>query len=195
MQWFSELFPGNVSRSLNVRKVTALPFFFLLGILLVFFVYPVSAGELDELLDKRTSVIWIEGQQLGDMVIGARAQIAFIYIDRKIHDSIKGNTDAPKWLSWHSQHFHEARKNRKALFIGRIKTVKRWNFDLSSIQLGDYVPAEEDIVTRKAFRPDGELPPDTAASFALMVPRKILSGKDELVITCGDYSATWKIVR
>lgn len=195
MQWFIKHFPCKVSWSTKDRQRVVLSFLFLLCFFFVSFVPEVSAGELDELLDKRTSVIWIEGQQLGDMVLGARAQIAFIYIDRRIHDRIKGDQNAPKWLSWHSQHFHEARKNRKVLFIGRIKTVKHWDFDLSSIKLGDYVPAEEDVLTRKAFRPDGELAPDTMASFALMVPRKILSGKDELLISCEDYSTLWKIIK
>lgn len=195
MQWFSKQFPCHVSRYMKNKKVVVSSYVLLLGILLLSFVPHVCAGELDELLEKRSSVIWIEGQQLGNMVIGARAQMAFIYIDRKLHDRIKGDPDAPKWLSWHSQHFHEARKNRKVLFIVRLKTAKHWNFDLSSIKLGDYVPTEEDVITRKDFRPDGELPPDTVASFALMVPQNILSRKDELLISCGDYSVIWKIVR
>lgn len=157
---------------------------------------PVAEGaELQELLDERTTVVWIEGQQLGDMIIGSRAQVAFIFVDGKLMRAAGTSPEAPQWLTWNVQHFSEANDRGKALFIIRFKTFKPWDFDISLFLIGEYVPKEEDVITRKAFRPRNNIPSDTSGTFALMVPREIIGRGKKLEVGCSGFSAVLKVPR
>lgn len=168
----------------------------LLGVLLVFpFANHSEASSLKELIDERTVNLWVEGQQLGDMVIGARAQLVFIYIDSKLMNKIKGDPDVPQWLSWHSQHYSDARKQKKGLFIVRFKTIKPWDFIPEMLSVAGYTIHANDIITRKAFRPEGAIPSDVTGSFAIMVPLSVLKKDVELSFTCDGFSQLWTVPR
>ncbi len=155
----------------------------------------VEASSFQELLDERSVSIWIEGQPLGDMMIGARAQLVFVYVDRKILDKGRENPDVPQWFSWNSQYYDKALKKKKGIFIVRFKTFRSWSFNPEMLSVEDYTLQQEDVITRKAFRLEGELPSDAIGSFAIMVPLDTLKKGHELLLSCGEFSRTWKVPR
>ncbi len=155
----------------------------------------VEALSFQELLDERSVSIWIEGQPLGEMVIGSRAQLIFVYLDKKIIDKGRGDPDVPQWFSWNSQHYDKALKKKKGIFIVRFKTFRSWNFNPEMLSVADYTLQQEDVITRKAFRLEGEIPSDAIGSFAIMVPLDILEKGHELLLSCGEFSRAWKVPR
>ncbi|SRR6056297_254190 len=172
-------------------------------VLLVFFVsFTILTGvtsvfseELQEALDARTCLIWIEGQQLGEMIIGARAQMGFILVDSKLKDLVAGNPDAPDWLRWHSSHFGTGPAGRE-LFIIRYKTFKPWDFDPEKVFINGSQLQREDIVTRKAFTRQGLLPSDVSGTIAVFAPLGNMKQQDNvklLPLAYGEYSGILEI--
>lgn len=90
--------------------------------LLVFILLPGGAaeasGDLQTLLDERSAVLWIDGEVLGDLVIGARAQAALIYVDGKLSEAAWGDQTAPDWLKTQTGYYgsREARKRNCSLY-------------------------------------------------------------------------------
>ncbi|MPM78693.1 hypothetical protein SDC9_125704 [bioreactor metagenome] len=141
---------------------------------------PASAADtLQQKIDERTTVIWIEGEALGDMVIGARAQVAFIYVDESLSKGIVSDPHAPDWLKWHASHFSNKELRNRALFVMRYKTIKRWDFSPENIKVGTHNVDPKDILTNKDFMAMGDLPPDTIGTLAFSVPSKyVIKGRN-----------------
>jgi hypothetical protein len=144
------------------------------------------AGDFQSLLDSRSARLWLEGEKLGGMVIGARARLDFIYIDKRMASAISGEPQVPDWLAWHAQHFGSPETKGKALFVLRFETRKPWDFRVEDLAVGAYHPGEKDLLTRSEFVPDGPLPGGTTGTLAFVVPRKALGKGKSLSVGYGE---------
>jgi len=153
-----------------------------------------AATELEKVLEERSCHMWIEGQVLGDMIIGARAQVMAVVVDSELVDSIKDDSSAPEWLSWHCNHFGSA-PSGEVLIIIRYKTLKYWEFEPSDITINGYIVKDDDIITRKDYIVRGTIPPDTKGTFAMYVPvqKGNDTGKGILNVACDGYSCSIKM--
>lgn len=176
-----------------MRRVRKVIIVFLLGSIILFSGSTLcsAATELEKLLDERSCHMWIEGQVLGDMIIGARAQIMAVLVDSELVDSIKEDPSAPEWLSWHCNHFGSA-PSGEVLIIIRYKTLKYWEFEPSDITINGYIVKDDDIITRKDYIVRGTIPPDTEGTFAMYVPvlKNSDNGKGILNVACDGHSCT-----
>ncbi len=128
------------------------------------------AADCGKMLQDRSARLWLEGETLGSMVIGARARLDFIYVDRELARVLAGDPKVPEWISWHAQHFGSPETEGKALFILRFETRKPWDFRVGGLVVGDYYLREEDVLTRFDFMPTGPLPGGTEGTLAFAVP-------------------------
>jgi hypothetical protein len=147
-----------------------------------------ASNSLQGKIDERTTVIWIEGTALGDMVIGSRAQAAFVYVDGTLSHAVASDPNAPEWLKWHSNHYSDKKLKNRALFIMRYKAIKRWSFSPEMIRIGEYKVTDDDILTSKDFMAVGELPPDSTGTLAFSVPAKYVPKGRNILISLGDFS-------
>lgn len=46
------------------------------------------AGDVESLLEKRSAILWFEGEEFGELIIGARAQFAFVYVDGALSQAV-----------------------------------------------------------------------------------------------------------
>ena len=148
-----------------------------------------SASDYEKLVVPRTAVSWVEGQSLGDMVLGSRASVSFVYVDSKLGSFLKKNsTEAPKWLQWHAQEY--ASHKGKALFAIQIETFKPWTFALEGLTIAGYQITEADVLTKAEYRPFGELPSKFKGEFSVVVPANLLPRGKEIPLGYGEYLTT-----
>lgn len=167
---------------MKLRKIAALLF------LLIFAVAGAAgAQDTERLLDQWTANLWFEGEALGDLIIGARAQFAFIYVDGKLVESAWSDPMAPEWLKNNTSFYGGKETRKKAMFIIRVRTVKNLTLDHSMISIGSHVLTPADVLTNRHFVPVGELPPDLTAEFAVAVPAAAVKGKT-VRFAVGDYA-------
>jgi hypothetical protein len=127
-------------------------------------------------VEERSANVWVEGQDLGGMIVGARGQMPFVYVDNVLSRASGGESEAPDWLKWHVQHFLSNAAKGKNLFICRYRALIPWTFEPEQIFVGTYAVQWKYILTRKDFFPHGEIPSDTVGVFAFVV----LSGQRSL---------------
>lgn len=164
----------------------------LLSLLLLFVTAAGEAATFRELLDARTANVWVEGQVLGDMVLGARARLAFILVDQALARSLSGNPDVPDWLAWHGQNYGA---KGKTLFIIRLTVLKPWTFDPRELRVGDHKVTLEDIRARIHYLPEGDLPTGLEATVAVLIPTKALPARGPISLGYGEYGTEWTAPR
>ena len=148
-----------------------------------------SASDYEKMVVPRTAVSWIEGQSLGDMVLGSRASVTFVYVDSKFGSFLrKNNGEAPEWLQWHAQEYGSHKG--KALFAIQIETFKPWNFAVEELTIAGYQLTSADVLTKEEYRPFGELPSKFKGEFSVVIPAKLLQRGKEISLSYGDYRTT-----
>lgn len=151
-----------------------------------------GAAGFEEVLGPRTARLWLEGQMFGDMVIGARAELNFVYVDRKLARAVAGDPKAPQWLRWHTQHYGSPEAKGKAFFVLSFETRKPWDFQVTGLRVGSYSLREEDILTRSAFTPTGPLPSGTTGTLAFVVPLDSLGKGKTVLLGYGEERVEWE---
>lgn len=168
---------------------------------LVFLGLLVLAGEgaasqpptLEQLMAERSSTIWIDGQALGDLVLGAKARLTFLHVDSRLVLASREDPGAPEWLTWHSQHFGSKDLKGKSLFLLRLETFTPWELSPGKIFVGSYAVTSGDILTMKDFTLTGELPSHFSGTLPFAVPKGIVKAGSEIVLGYGKESVKWKV--
>ncbi len=173
----------------SVRK----PLVFLMVLILMATATAAFSADLETLVKDRTVVLYPEGQLLGNMVIGARGKIEFIYVDRTLAHAIRGAEMVSDWLSWYSRHWGTEDVKGKSLFIVRYEANKPWNFSTADLSIGGRNITPEDILTEKAFIVEGELPTGTVGILSLAVPSEFASPGKDTVISYLEETVEWKV--
>ena len=149
--------------------------------------------SLEELLRPRTAVVWVEGQRLGELMVGARAQLEFLLVDHPLVEAIYAeNSSAPDWLRLHAQYAASDALKGKTLLIVRYKSLIPWTFHPEELSVGEYRISQKDILTRKEFVPTGDLPSGMRGDFAVAVPG-VSKNIPEVTVAYGEWHATLKI--
>ena len=118
----------------------------------------VAIADEEALVQERMVSIRAEGKQLDGLVIGAQARLDFIYVDAVLVEALRTPSGFPDWLRWHAKDFASEELKGGVLFVLRIETYNPWTFDPMKISVADYALKEEDILTKPAYVPKGDLP-------------------------------------
>lgn len=166
--------------------------------LLSLFVLAGDAGaaqpkNLDQLLEERSSNVWIDGQVLGDLVLGAKARLTFIYVDAALSSAARTTEGSPEWLTWHSRHLGEKDLKGKALFILRFETFTPWELLPGNLFVGTYRVTPEDVLSMKEFTPTGDLPSGFKGTLPFVVPRSVIKAGTEMQVGYDQEAAKWKV--
>jgi len=138
-----------------------------------FFFLAVKAfgDELEDLIKERTATMYLEGQKLGDLILGARARLDFLFVDDSLLRAARTSGMTPDWLKWHLGHFGDPQIRGKDLFVLRYEAYKPWDFDPFKIVVNGKNLTEEDILTKLIRISTGSLSPNTVDSLAFAVPK------------------------
>ncbi|MDO5114700.1 MAG: hypothetical protein Q4D58_01245 [Synergistaceae bacterium] len=148
---------------------------------------------LEELLEVRQSDIWIEGERLGDMMLGSRGTMQLIYVDKTLSDHITGNSRLQQWVYEMAQYFGSEAARKKALFIAHIETYKPWDFDYTKVFVGGYHLKKADILSPSMTNPFGPLASEEKGHFAFVVPASELKKGETIELGYGEYSEKWNV--
>ncbi len=149
--------------------------------------------DLDQLLEERSANVWIDGQVLGDLVLGAKARLTFIYVDAALSSAARTNEGSPEWLVWHSRHLGEKNLKGKALFILRFETFTPWELLPGNLFVGTYGVSSEDVLSMKEFTPTGELPSGFKGTLPFVVPRSVIKAGAEISVGYDKEESKWKV--
>lgn len=152
-----------------------------------------DAPPMAPLLDARQTSVWVEGQRMGDLVLGARGALQFVYVDEKLSKAITANPKLESWVYDAAQYFGTEATQGKALFIVHLDVYKPWNFDYEKIAVGDYHPDKNDILTPSMTNPFGELDSKYSGFFSFTVPASIIQPGSEVTIGYGEDSEKWTV--
>lgn len=153
-----------------------------------------QAKNLDELLAERSANVWVDGQVLGDLVLGAKARLTFIYVDPALAVAARNDPGAPEWLTWHSRHIGEKDLKGKALFLLRIETFTPWELVPGNITVGNYTVSPEDVLSLREYSLAGELPSGFKGTMPFSVPKSFLKSGSRITLGYGEDSAEWKVL-
>lgn len=148
--------------------------------------------DLSAILDERQTDIWVEGERLGDLMIGSRGTIQFIYVDKLLSDAIMSERTLSKWVYDMSQYFGSDATRKKAFFIAHVEVYKPWDFDYTKVFVGDYHLQKGDVLSPNMTNPFGQQPSDSRGYFAFVVPESALKKGEEIELGYGDDYKTWK---
>lgn len=133
--------------------------------------------DFQSLLRERRVNLWVEGEALGDLMIGSRGQMEFIYVDKPLIDRARkeGWGSVPDWFRKECQYFGSPELKGKDLFVVRYKALLPWDFSPEHIRVGEHEVTWKDVLTNKAFFLWGEIPSGAQGNVAVGVPKN--SGK------------------
>ncbi len=80
-----------------------------------------STNDLNSLLDERQTDCWVEGELFGDLVLGSRGTIQFIYLDAKLSKAISAEQGLAPWVDDLNQYYGSPETRKKALFIANLE--------------------------------------------------------------------------
>ncbi len=146
------------------------PILFLAAMILLVSAAAAFSADLEALVKERSVTLYPEGQLLGDLVIGARGKILFVYVDKALAHAVRGTEMPPEWLSWHTRYWGTDQAKGKALVLIRYEANKPWTFHPVDISIGGRHLERSDILTDKAFIAEGDLPSGAEGILSVAVP-------------------------
>jgi len=153
---------------------------------------PISE-KMKKLIDERQVDCWVEGEVFGDMILGARGLINFIYIDAKLSKAISEEHSLDSWVDDLNQYFGSPQTVGKALFIAQIEANKPWDFKVEEIRIGDYHLDKNDIISPSWKNPTESLDPGKKWQFAFVVPISEMKYGKEIPVGYGNYLIKWRV--
>jgi hypothetical protein len=152
-----------------------------IALCLLLSVLPVAAAAHNskawqERLDARTATLWIEGLDIGGVILNARAELNVTWADRGLLRHLENDREVDEWLTEGLNYYFSSRKETRAklkgrdAFVLRYRAVKHWDFDPTKLVINGYALAESDILTKKEYWESGELPPGVTGTLTVCGP-------------------------
>ena len=155
----------------------------------------ISTG-LMKLLEERQTDCWVEGTVFGEMILGARGSLQFIYNDAKLSEAIAKEQGLAPWIDDLNQYFGKVETKKRAMFIVQLKANKPWTVKESEIHVGGYTLTPDDIMQtswKNPFADGGEINSGETWQFAFTVPVSELKKGGEITIGYGKDLVKWKV--
>lgn len=176
-------------------------FFFLLIFLLIFkiivchnyFRAEAAQNDFKSLLDERQIDCWVEGEIFGDIILGSRGTIQFIYLDAKLSKAISAEQALAPWVDDLNQYFGSSETRKKVLFIANLEANKPWTVEEEKISVDGYHLTKKDVVSSSWKNPFGTIDAGTNWHFAFAVPQDRVRPGTEIMVGYGEDLVKWKV--
>lgn len=174
-------------------------YFMIISLTLLVSLFPVSTkaesgqDELKALLDERQIDCWVEGEAFGDLILGSRGTIQFIYIDGKLSKTISAEHTLAPWVDDLNQYYGSPGTKNKVLFIANLEANKPWTVEEKKISVGGYSLTKGDVISSSWKNPFGTVDAGTTWHFAFVVPREYVSPGKEILVGYDEDLIKWKV--
>jgi hypothetical protein len=135
-----------------------------------------SSKEWQKRLDARTATLWIEGLDVGGVILNARAELNVTWAERGLLRYLENDRDVDEWLMEGLNYYFSNRKDTRAklkkrdAFVLRYRAVKYWDFDPTRLVINGRAVTKDDILTRNEYWESGELPPGVTGALTVCAP-------------------------
>ena len=135
-----------------------------------------NSKEWKERIDARTITLWVEGQDIGGIVLNARGELNVTWVERNLSRRLDQDRDVEEWLingiNYYSSNRKEirAKLKKRDVFVLNYRAVKNWNFDPAKLVIGKYAILPDDILTKKEYWESDDLPSGTVGTVAICAP-------------------------
>jgi hypothetical protein len=166
----------NLHLAKNALRVPALCLFLSFTLLLPNAAAAHSSKAWLERLDARTATLWIEGQDIGGIILNARAELNVTWLERSLLRHLENDRDVDEWVIEGLNYYYSNRKETRAklkkrdVFVLKYRTIKYWDFDPEKLVINGYAVTKDDILTRKEYWESGELSPGVTGVLAICAP-------------------------
>ena len=154
-----------------------------------------TTEEVQKLLDARQVTCWVEGTLFGDLILGSRGSITFVYLDEKMSNAIRDDHGLAPWADDLNQYYGSPGTEKKAIFLIQLETNKPWDVEISKFKVGSYSLTKNDILSPSWTNPIGPLESGIKAQMAVAVPAVEVKRGSEVAIGYGDDVIKWKVPR
>jgi hypothetical protein len=144
-------------------------FIFLIVFSLFSFVVTEAAESMSNswrgLLEKRSTSIFTESIDLGDLRVGGRGKIMFVWLDRSLIRVLEKDANVDDSIADGLDYYFSSKKEvanlvkKRDVFLLSYHAIKRWDFKIEEIVINGYRLTVDDILTAPYYRVLGELPP------------------------------------
>lgn len=148
---------------------------------------------VSDLLKSRQADCWIEGEIFGDLILGTRGAVHFVYLDEKLSLALRKEDRTAPWVDDMNQYYGSPGTKKKALFLVQLEVNKPWDVSIDKFVVGSYHPNKNDVLTPSWTNPFGALDAGTTWQFAFVVPETVLKKGQEVELGYGDYTVKWKV--
>lgn len=149
--------------------------------------------DLETLLDERQIDCWVEGEVFGDLILGSRGTIQFIYIDAKLSKAISAEQGLAPWVDDLNQYYGSPETKKKVLFIANLEANKPWTVEEQKISIGGYNLTKKDVISSSWKNPFGTVDAGTTWQFAFVVPQEYAKPGKEITVGYGEDLIKWKV--
>lgn len=149
--------------------------------------------DIEMLLSDRQTDCWVEGELFGDLVLGARGTIQFIYLDAKLSKAISNKVTLASWVDDLNQYFGSPETRNKALFIANLEANKPWTVEEEKISVGGYSLTKKDVISSSWKNPFGNIDAGTNWQFAFVVPEEFVKPGSEITVGYGEDLVKWRV--
>jgi len=174
-------------------------FFSMLLLTFTIIAYPLSfraeanQNDINSLLEERQTDCWVEGERLGELILGSRGTIQFIYLDAKLSKAISTEQGLAPWVDDLNQYYGSPETRKKVLFIVNLEANKLWTVEEEKISVGGYHLTKTDVISSSWKNPFGTVDAGTSWQFAFVVPQDKVKPGTEIMVGYGDDLIKWKV--
>ncbi|GHV44137.1 hypothetical protein FACS1894204_00760 [Synergistales bacterium] len=134
-----------------------------------------TSAEWEKRIAANTATLWIEGQDLGGIILNARAEINVTRLDRKMADLLDQDREVGEWVTNGLNYYYSNRKDIKSriknheVFVVSCRANKFFEFDTEKLVINGYALQKEDVVTNAIYW-ESELSPGDEFTIAVLAP-------------------------
>ncbi len=141
----------------------------------------------EELIRSRSVVLFVGGQRVGDLMLGADAKMQFQFIDRKLADGIYGDPNSyPDELVWNAEYIDKAARKKCNLVLLIYRAMNSWTFDPDKITVNGKPLDRKRIYTSLLSKEVGRIAGDTQDAIGFGIPRAESKPGSTIVFGYGD---------
>lgn len=160
--------------------------------------------QIKGLVESRSSAFYIEGMALDELVIGARAKVTAIFVDRLMGEAMRAlsasngsmpGADLPRFMNNYTGHY--ADRKGHTLFVIGVDAFKHIDLDTAKLTIAGRETSNDDVLTGVLGMPDyeirpgvTELPPGWSGLFGVWVPTELVKPGSTFDISYDGYTAS-----
>ncbi len=176
------------------KKCRKIVFLFILSAFLFVACSVSFAFDVKKELKRRSTILFVEGMQIENIVVGARAKFEILYMDRGIANKLAENKDKLSYeVDWALRFVYDPKYKDKEIFLVVLKTFQPFTFDVNKFCFNGYCLTKEDVITEAGIKIPADIPSKVRIFFVVVVPKKYISLKQGVVIKYDNYKTKLKL--